>query len=347
MENPSSTKSKEITTVRRLILQFIFSYVIPIILICLFISFKAFHFQARGDIYIFCLTMIYMAICLLFSIAMIAWQLYIIFLFKRRNIVHRRNNKSLYSSLELLTRVITLIINVVIALNEINENMPIECLIMIGLFVIYCVDLCCYKFTKINLNTPARIVASSTDVKDSIPRVDAHDEETNVLVETSLQTMTDIVGDSSSFQLMSTEEIQVNSLSESDEESRKLYSVWSRFHPLIFIPGWIAVFVPTIFMLKGLIDFIKRTNGSTRLLGYVMFGTVLFGISLLIIRVVEYLIDMKMIYFHNNRSSNSTHKQSDQSYFLFIIKPYFHKFHHLYCCKVIYKEKQNENIFPL
>ncbi|CAF3506378.1 unnamed protein product, partial [Rotaria socialis] len=319
MENPSSTKSKEITTVRRLILQFIFSYVIPIILICLFISFKAFHFQARGDIYIFCLTMIYMAICLLFSIAMIAWQLYIIFLFKRRNIVHRRNNKSLYSSL----------------------------LIMIGLFVIYCVDLCCYKFTKINLNTPARIVASSTDVKDSIPRVDAHDEETNVLVETSLQTMTDIVGDSSSFQLMSTEEIQVNSLSESDEESRKLYSVWSRFHPLIFIPGWIAVFVPTIFMLKGLIDFIKRTNGSTRLLGYVMFGTVLFGISLLIIRVVEYLIDMKMIYFHNNRSSNSTHKQSDQSYFLFIIKPYFHKFHHLYCCKVIYKEKQNENIFPL
>ncbi|CAF3421176.1 unnamed protein product [Rotaria socialis] len=175
MENPSSTKSKEITTVRRLILQFIFSYVIPIILICLFISFKAFHFQARGDIYIFCLTMIYMAICLLFSIAMIAWQLYIIFLFKRRNIVHRRNNKSLYSSL----------------------------LIMIGLFVIYCVDLCCYKFTKINLNTPARIVASSTDVKDSIPRVDAHDEETNVLVETSLQTMTDIVGDSSSFQLVS------------------------------------------------------------------------------------------------------------------------------------------------
>ncbi|CAF4851001.1 unnamed protein product [Rotaria socialis] len=76
-------------------------------------------------------------------------------------------------------------------------------LIMIGLFVIYCVDLCCYKFTKINLNTPARIVASSTDVKDSIPRVDAHDEETNVLVETSLQTMTDIVGDSSSFQLVS------------------------------------------------------------------------------------------------------------------------------------------------
>ncbi len=56
---------------------------------------------------------------------------------------------------------------------------------------------------------------------------------------------------------MNSEAIQMNSLSKSDEESRKLYSPWSSYvHPLIFMPVWIVFFVLLIMLLKSIIYFI-------------------------------------------------------------------------------------------
>ncbi|CAF1441596.1 unnamed protein product [Adineta steineri] len=87
----------------------------------------------------------------------------------------------------------------------------------------------------------------------------------------------------------------MNSSSKSCEENRKLYSPWSsRVHPLIFLPVWTVEFVLVIMMLKGFIYFISTTNGLTRLSGYIMFFAVLFATLLLIYRVVEYLMDMKV-----------------------------------------------------
>ncbi|CAF4534524.1 unnamed protein product [Rotaria socialis] len=119
----------------------------------------------------------------------------------------------------------------------------------------------------------------------------------------------------------------MNSLSKSDEENREFYSPWSRFHPLIFIPGWIAVFVSWVALFKALMYFINTTNGSTQAWGYVML--------------------VMMIYFNSNKSSNSTDEQSEKLSLLFLIKSYLQKCNHFYFFKVKNEYKQNGNIIPV
>ncbi|CAF3347148.1 unnamed protein product [Rotaria socialis] len=146
---------------------------------------------------------------------------------------------------------------------------------------------------------------------------------------------------------MNTEEIQMNSLSKSDEENREFYSPWSRFHPLIFIPGWIAVFVSWVALFKALMYFINTTNGSAQVWGYVMLVMVIIGMLSLILPLVKYLLDMKMIYFNSNKSSNSTDEQSEKLSLLFLIKSYLQKCNHFYFFKVKNEYKQNGNIISV
>jgi len=54
-----------------------------------------------------------------------------------------------------------------------------------------------------------------------------------------------------------------------------------------------------------------------------------------------------MIYFNNNKSSNSTNEQSEKLSLLFIIRSYLQKFNHLYFFKVTNQYKQNGNISPM
>ncbi|UJR35862.1 hypothetical protein I4U23_028606 [Adineta vaga] len=145
---------------------------------------------------------------------------------------------------------------------------------------------------------------------------------------------------------MNTEEVQVNILSASNKRICKLYSPWSiRVHPLVFIPYWVILFALTITIFHGLINFINTTNNPTRLLCYIfMFIMVLVLLPLMIIRIVEYLIDMKTLYLDNNRSSNLTDIEYERLSLIYIIKPYLQKFKNFIFLKFKYVYKQNENI---
>ncbi|CAF1304647.1 unnamed protein product [Rotaria sp. Silwood1] len=74
-------------------------------------------------------------------------------------------NKNLYDKLELTIRTVFLVINCAIAIEQIYRGILNESISSIGLALISVIDICCYTFMKINIESTTMVQLQPTETE--------------------------------------------------------------------------------------------------------------------------------------------------------------------------------------